>query len=77
MKSALAYVYHFSAGIKNGVLHGERGTRGKPDGLNSVGISGPTHDNFARKRFYWAGEVHFPISGRWTDSCKIWQAIYL
>ena len=48
---------HFSAGIKNGVLHGERGTRGKPGWLElsgNIGTDGTAnlHANATRPEKY-------------------------
>jgi hypothetical protein len=66
---ALAYVYHFSAEIKNDVLHGERGNRGKAGWLELRGnigaegtstlhanaLTGPEGNNF---QYQGAGPAH-------------------
>jgi hypothetical protein len=73
---ALAYVYHFSAEIKNDVLHGERGNRGKAGWLELRGnIGADRTSTLHANASYWAGEGQLPISGRWTGSCASWQAV--
>jgi hypothetical protein len=75
---ALAYVYHFSAEIKNGVLHGERETRGKAGWfelngsigadetaiLHANALTGPEKYNF---QYQGTGPVHAQAGRPYAD----------